>query len=337
MTNRVSVLIVNWNGKHLLGPCLEALQTQTTQPHEVIVVDNGSKDDSTTYLQSYPWAKLKTVLLDENRGFSGGNNAGYDSITGDIVALLNNDTIVDPDWIGQALPAFEDQTVGMVACKSLRLNEPGVLDKAGHLIYPDGLNRGKGTGAPDGPAFDKPAEALWPDGGAGFYRKTMLDEIGFFDDDFFLYGEDAELGMRARWAGWRCVYCPKSQLKHHHSASLGKSNPKKVYYIERNRIWVLVKTFPLSAVLISPWHTFRRYLMNGASLLSGRGAAADFQKSHSTTQLIGALIKAIIHGIIGIPNMVRKRKHILRRITTTEMKTLLKQYRISVSEITLQD
>lgn len=331
------MLIVNWNGRHLLEPCFDALKKQTQPPQEVIVVDNGSTDQSAEFLKAQQWPLLKTLFLDENRGFSGGNNAGFPLATGDVIALLNNDTIVDPLWIAEAVPIFQDQGVGMVACKTLRLQEPHIIDKVGHLIYPDGLNRGKGTGCLDGPEFDKPMEVLWPDGGAGFYRKSMLDEIGYFDDNFFLYGEDAELGMRGRWAGYGCIYQPNSKLLHHQSATLGKGSPQKIYYIERNRIWVLIKTFPLSWILLSPWHSFLRYLMNVASLLFNRGAAAGFRKSGSSSALAGVLIKALWHGLRGIPKMWVARRKVLRRISTREMKQLLRTHRISVSEITLQD
>ncbi len=334
---KVSVLIVNWNGLHLLEPCFEALKNQTVAPHEVIVVDNGSRDGSPSFLEKQEWSILKTLFLDENRGFSGGNNAGFPLVTGDVVALLNNDTVVDPEWIAQAVPLFQDPSVGMVACKTLRLEDPGVIDKAGHLIYPDGLNRGRGSGCPDGPEFQKQTEVLWPDGGAGFYRKSMLDETGYFDDRFFLYGEDAELGMRGRWAGYRCIYQPKSKLLHHQSATLGKGSSKKIYYIERNRIWVLIKTFPISYIFLSPVHSLLRYFMNVISLLSNRGAAAGFRQRSSGLALAGALIKALFHGLLGIPIMWSRRKKVLRRISAGEMKRLLRTHRISVSEITLQD
>ena len=334
---RVSVLIVNWNGCRLLEPCFRALEQQTVPPFEVIVVDNGSQDDSRAWLEANPKPWLKTVFLDRNTGFSGGNNAGFPRISGNIVALLNNDTVVDPHWIEHALPHFENPEVGMVACKSLRLDAPDTIDKAGHLIYPDGLNRGKGTGLDDGPDFAKPAEALWPDGGAGFYRKSMLDLIGFFDDDFFLYGEDAELGMRARWAGYSCIFEPQSWLLHHHSATMGKSSPAKLYFIERNRIWVLAKTFPLSYILLSPWHSLLRYVMNGVSLLTGKGAAAGFSSGGSTFQMPWQLFRATRDGLLGVPRMLAKRKKFPKNITTSEMKILLKRFRISVRDLTLQD
>ena len=334
---KVSVLIVTWNGLHLLEPCFAALRRQTYQPHEVIVVDNGSEDGSVDFLKSCDWPLLKRVFLKRNCGFSGGNNAGFPLVTGDLVALLNNDAEPEPEWIEQVVPLFKKDQIGMVACKALLREDPHRIDKVGHLVFPDGLNRGRGSGMPDDGRFDEGGEALWPDGGAGFYRKSMLDEIGFFDDAFFLYGEDAELGMRARWAGYGCLYQPSSRVLHRQSASLGKFSPLKAYYVERNRIFVLVKTFPLSWVLKSPFYSFLRYSMNLVSLVSQRGAAANFKASQSSSSLAGVLLKALWHGLLGCPAMWRKRQTVLRRIKSSEMIGLLKKYGISVKELTLRD
>lgn len=334
---KVSVLIVNYNGQELLSACLQALQQQTYQPHQVIVVDNGSIDGSRAFLEAYDWQVLQTLFLETNTGFSGGNNAGLELVSGEVVALLNTDTEVDPNWITAALPHFRTETVGMVACKTVRWGRERTIDKVGHLMYPDGLNRGRGTGQPDDGTFDRAEEVLWPDGSAGFYAVRMLAEIGFLEEQFFLYGEDAELGMRARWAGWRCIYEPHSKVRHHQSAGLGKFSPQKIYYIERNRIWLLCKTFPLSMLLHSPLYTVWRYAMNLVSLVSGRGSAASFQQAHSATTLALSLIKANWHGLLGARQMLIKRRSYPRRIKSAEMKHLLRIWRISATEITLQD
>ena len=333
---KVSVVIVNWNGRHLLPACLAALKSCRPGPDQVIVVDNGSEDGSVAYLEACDWPPLQTLFLPSNTGFSGGNNAALPLVTGDIVALLNNDAEVAPAWIGSVLPLFEDPQLGMVASKVLKHGNPAEIDKAGHLMFPDGLNRGRGTGRP-ADDFSLVEEVLWPDGCAGFYRKTMIEEIGFLDGDFFLYGEDAELGMRARWAGYRCLFQPHSLVYHRQSASLGKFAPQKVYYVERNRLWLLIKTFPLSALLCSPWFSLQRYAMNLVAMLMKRGAASGFQKNHNGGLLLRTLLKALWHGIRGIPLMWRKRGRVLRRIDARAMKALLRRHRISAREITLQD
>lgn len=333
---KVSVIIVNWNGLATLKACLEALSQQAHKAHEVIVVDNGSQDGSLQFLNGLNMPELKLVALQSNHGFAGGNNAALPHVTGEIIGLLNNDAVPQPEWLKAGIQPFLRDEVGMVACKIVRLQDPETIDKVGHLIFRDGLNRGRGTGHP-AQRYSREQQALWPDGCAGFYRKSLIDQIGFFDEDFFLYGEDADLGCRARWAGAECCYVPKSLVYHHHSASLGKFSPKKAYYIERNRLWVLIKNFPLDWVFISPFFTFARFFMNGMSLLNGKGSAAGFQKEHGKAALLKALLRAMLDGAVGVPLMWRKRKGIKRVISSREMKALMRKYQISVSELTLAD
>ncbi|MCB1050647.1 MAG: glycosyltransferase family 2 protein [Acidobacteria bacterium] len=333
----VSVVVVNWNGLHHLETCLNALTHQTLQPLEIFVVDNGSNDGSVAFLEQLANPLIKPIFLNENRGFAGGNNVAIQRCQGDWIALINNDTRADLDWIRAASTHFDTESLGMVASRVLRFDDPKTIDKVGHLMFPDGLNRGRATGLPDGPPFDQPSETLWPDGCAGFYRRSMLEQIGLLDEDFYLYGEDAELGMRARWAGYGCVYEPKSWILHKHSATLGRFNPRKLYFVERNRIFLLVKTFPMSWLLLSPWHSLRRYVMNVVSMGSGRGAAAQFRQNQSAFALALTLLKALLHGVMGAPKMLQKRRQILRSINGRDMKELLRRHRISAREISLQD
>ena len=135
---------------------------------------------------------------------------------------------------------------GMVACKVLVYDNPRKIDKAGHLIYLDGQNRGRGSGQLDQGQYDVTEEVLWPDGCAAMYRRSMLKEIGGFDEDLFAYGDDAELGMRARVAGWKCVYAPKSVVLHRRGSTLGLFSSRRIELIERNRILLAVTHFPLS-------------------------------------------------------------------------------------------
>ena len=124
--------------------------------------------------------------------------------------MLNNDAEAEPGWLAALASAFEGRPdVGMAASKILVYEDPRRIDKVGHLIYPDGQNRGRGTGELDEGQYDRVEEVLWPDGCAAMYRRAMLDEIGGFDEDFFAYADDAELGLRARIAGWKCLYIPQ--------------------------------------------------------------------------------------------------------------------------------
>lgn len=334
----ISVVIVNWNGRPHLQQTLVALRQQTLAPKTIIVVDNGSKDGSAEDLAALQWPELKLVFLPENTGFAAGNNAAWPFLQGQAVALLNNDAVPDPRWLECMAEVLKSEAeVGMVACKILRFDQPQEIDKCGHLIYADGLNRGWGTGRLDQGTFLERQEVLWPDGCAALFRKAALEEVGFFDEDFFCYGEDADLGFRLRWAGYRCIFEPDAKVYHHHSASLGKFSPYKAYLIERNRWWVLAKNVPFRLVLLSPWFTLVRYGYNAVSLLSKKGSASGFQSEHGSWSLIKALLKANWHGLLGFPRHWRKRKQLVRRISDSEMLEIMMKFKITARSITLED
>ena len=122
--------------------------------------------------------------------------------------------------------------------------DPRIIDKAGHLIYPDGQNRGRGTGQLDRGQYDQEEEILWPDGCAALYAREMVDEIGGFDEDLSAYGDDADLGLRARIAGWKCIYVPSAVVRHHRGSTLGVLAPKRIKLIERNRVLLAAGTVP---------------------------------------------------------------------------------------------
>ncbi len=340
MTNPlVSVIIVNWNGRHLLSECLDSLRAQDVDK-EVILVDNGSQDGSADYVQDrYPEVVL--VRLPENRGFAGGNNAGMVRASGKYIAFLNNDTRTDPGWLANLLSTAEASlpTVGMWACKILSYDRPDVIDNVGLIIYPDGLARGRGRLERDAGQYDAPSEALFPSGCAGLFRRSMLDEIGLFDEDFFAYADDVDLGLRGRLAGWGCRYVPTARVYHKYSSSSAAYSPLKAFLVERNRIWVLLKYFPVEMILVSPLATLLRLLFHLFGALSGRGATGKFSRQYSVFHAVGILLKAWGAALAALPAIIRQRKAFSTRvrITRKQFYTLLCAYRLSVREVTLKE
>ncbi|MEO8661495.1 MAG: glycosyltransferase, partial [Bryobacteraceae bacterium] len=175
----VAVVVVNWNRSHLLRCCLESLCRQEGVPFEVILVDNGSTDDSLEMVEAEflrPGRLAMTVIRNAvNRGFCGANNQGFAATEAEFVALLNNDAEAEPAWLASLVAAFEGRPdVGMAASKILVWEDPSKIDKAGHLIYPDGQNRGRGSGELDRGQYDRVEEVIWPDGCAAMYRREMI-------------------------------------------------------------------------------------------------------------------------------------------------------------------
>ena len=256
----ISVVVVNWNRCALLRKALGSLACQARVRLEIIVVDNGSTDGSLAMVrEEYP--DIRVIANTVNRGFCAANNQGIAAAQGELIALLNNDAEADEHWLWSLAQMFVNRPeIGMAASKILMASDPRRIDKAGHLMWPDGQNRGRGSGALDSGQFDAIEPTLWPDGCAAMYRKAMLDSIGGFDEDFFAYADDAELGLRARIAGWQCLYTPYAIVRHHRGATLGVNNARRLRLIERNRILLAVKLFPMSLLALNGFYFLRRVL-----------------------------------------------------------------------------
>jgi len=329
----ISVVIVNWNRRALLSACLESLRRQTIQPLETIVVDNGSTDGSPDLALEFG----STVIRNQsNLGFCAANNQGIAVARGEYIALLNNDAEAEPGWLAALHRACSSApAVGMAASKVLVWEDPSRIDKAGHLIFPDGQNRGRGAGAIDRGQFDRQEDVLWPDGCAAMYRKSMLDRIGGFDEDFFAYGDDAELGLRARIAGWRCVYAPDAVVRHHRGATMGKGSAERLELIERNRVLLALKLFPWSLLWLNPVY-FAMRLAAGA-LMAGRGAGdtAHFPGLAGKLAMARALVRGDLAALRLAPRMLRKRAEVdrLRKLSPGDVRRLILSHRLSLREV----
>jgi len=295
----VSVIIPNWNGAHHLSDCLGSLQRQRYRPSEVIVVDNGSTDDSLALLAcDYPDVRL--IPLGENRGFAPGCNAGLRAARGQILILLNNDTEVDPGWLEAIVAAFERHPeAGSVASKMLLFDRRDHLHTAGDFYRLDGTPGNRGVWQRDEGQFEREEPVFSACGGSAAYRREMLDQIGLLDETFFFSCEDVDLGWRAQLAGWTCIYTPAAVVYHKVSATgAGVINS---FYDGRNFIYLIVKDYPWSllrrhwrAVLRAQWRITRD------ALRAWHGAAAR------------ARLRGQLAGLAGIPRMWLARRAIQR-------------------------
>jgi GT2 family glycosyltransferase len=292
-----SVVIPHWNAVRFLPVCLDALKRQTYPNIEVIIADNNSTDGSRELIKrDYPWVKL--LELADNFGFAGACNAGMKAAKGEIVALLNNDTEVDPGWAAAVMDAFARYPdIGSVASKMLLFDRRDHIHTAGDSFTFDGRAVNRGVWQRDEGQFDREEFVFSACGGSSAYRRTMLDDIGLLDEDFFFSIEDVDLGWRAQLAGWRCLYTPAAVVYHQLSASGGGVTAS--YYTGRNQLYLLAKDYP-SAL----WRKYSGQIVQTQArqaweaLRAWRGEAAR------------ARLHGMLAGLIGLPKMLRKRRSI---------------------------
>jgi len=306
----------------------------------VLVVDNGSEDGSAelvrTLMESYP-VPLRLIENTVNKGFCAANNQGFAATKSELVALLNNDAEAEPDWLSALESAIRrEEDVGMAASKILVWEDPARIDKCGHLIYPDGQNRGRGSGQVDHGQFDRMEETLWPDGCAAMYRRAMLEDIGNFDEDFFAYADDAELGLRARIAGWRCLYAPGAVVLHHRGATLGVGSFRRLALIERNRVLLVAKLFPWSLLWVNGAYHIARIVAGMWAGARNRGEIRNYPGAAGKLRAAAALVRGMCSALPMLPRMLHKRGSLRRRLTPHQIRKLLLRYRISLKELSEQ-
>jgi GT2 family glycosyltransferase len=308
-----SVIIPNWNGIQHLPVCLDALRAQTYGHIEVILVDNASSDGSQQLVaDQYPEVRL--LALDRNLGLTGGNNAGFRAARGEVLVSLNNDTEADPRFVEALIAALvEHPEAGMAAAKMLLFDRRDTIHSAGDGYGLDGIPFNRGVWQRDEGQFDRPGWIFGGCGGAVAYRRSMLDEVGLFDESFFMYCEDVDLNWRAQLAGWRCWYTPQAIVYHKLSATGG--GPIASFHTGRNTLWVIAKDYPgsllrryWSRVLRAQWQVSRE------ALHAWRGEAAR------------ARLRGQLAGLLGLPRMLRQRRAIQasRRVTDEYLGDLLR-------------
>jgi len=331
----VSVVVINWNGRDYLRACLESLIRQRDADFEVIVVDNGSSDGSVEMVrQEYLGRgdfRVRLIANESNRGFCAANNQGFAEARGRFVAILNNDAEAEPGFLAALRRAFDvAPDIGMAAAKILVYEDPRRIDKVGHLIYPDGQNRGRGTGELDIGQYDHMEECLWPDGCAAMYRKEMLDHIGGFDEDLFIFGDDAELGLRARMAGWRCLYVPEAVVRHHRGGAMKTGSTGRVFLIERNRLLLAIKLFPLSLLLLNPFYFMARLAAGLLAAAGDKGEMARFPGLWNKIRLAWTILRADVAALKMAPQTLRKRRRLrpIFKMSPAEVRRLILTNRI---------
>jgi GT2 family glycosyltransferase len=246
----VSVIIVTWNSARFLPACLAALATQATQDFEVLLVDNGSTDGCLDGVEDHwPALDLQVMRLDLNKGFAVANNLAARQARGKWLALLNSDAFPGPDWLQELLAAAgQNPDMSFFASRQLQANAPDLLDGAGDAFHISGLAWRRFAGWPASRFGMKSEEVFSPCAAAALYSRKAFLDAGGFDEDFFSYHEDVDLGFRLRLRGLHCLYVPGAVVRHIGSASVGSQSDFALYHWQRNYIWSFVQNVP-SALL----------------------------------------------------------------------------------------
>lgn len=323
----VTVVVPTLAADDALTLCLEALGRQTCANIEVIVVDNSGRRSVKAR------DRVRVIANERNVGFGAAINQAYRESRAQFLAVLNDDAAPAPGWLEALLAAMEHRPdVGMCASQ-IRMAGGDRLDSAGMLLCRDGSSKQRGHLEP-AESYLRAQEALCPSGCAAIYRREMLDQIGVFDESFFLYCEDTDLGLRARWAAWECLYVPEAIVEHRYSHSAGKASALKAYYVERNRLFLLVKNFPLGNLLVAPLYSVARYFWHVVYAIQGRGKTAEFrQEGNRARSLPLYVLRAYLDLLRHLPALWRARREMKRRLTPRQFRSLIRRFSIGPRQV----
>lgn len=298
---KVSIILVNYNGRVWLPGCLESLRQQQWPDYEIILVDNASTDDSRQFVRAeYPEVKL--ILSDTNRGFAGGNNLGLQQASGEYILLLNTDTIVTVDFLPKLLEAFTViPHLGCVQPKLLFMHEPHKLDSCGSYFTATGFLQHIGNQQPaNTPEFNQPLPVFSVKGACMMFRRDILEKTGgLFDEDYWCYFEETDFCWRVWLAGYECWYYPKAVIQHAMGGSSGYfiANDFVQYHSLKNRLVTYLKNLsPRKLLIVLPFHLAINWVLSGITLLSGQW--------RNTFVFYRALWYTIVH----LPSILRKRR-----------------------------
>jgi GT2 family glycosyltransferase len=326
----VTVVVPTLAADDALADCLRSLESQTFDRFEVVVVDNSgtgrARVDST---------RMRILSNDRNVGFGAAINQGIRDSESPYIAALNDDAVPHPEWLAALMKAAESRPKAGMFASQVRMTDTARLDSAGMLIALDGSSKQRGHGEP--PAqFAANSDILFPTGSAALYRRKMLDEIGLFDERFFLYCEDTDLGLRARWAGWEAAYVADAVVDHAYSKSAGRASALKAYYVERNRLYTVMKTFPFSMLALVKFYSLARYFWHLVFMITRTGKAAEFREAGHTPWLLPFLVlRAHASALVRLPYLFRERRRIFktRKLNSREFRALLAAHSISLRKV----
>ena len=298
----ISLVVLNYNGRQWLEQCLTAAHTQLSPQDELILVDNASDDGSVDLVRAR-FPRLQLLALERNLGFAGGNNAGARIASGSYLVFLNNDAVPQDGWLAALKNPFDrDRSVGLTTSRLVYLHDPSTIDSAGdgYLRAGGAFKRFHGEPSALGAAS---GEVFGACGAAFMIRRSLFQELGGFDDDFFMVYEDVDLSYRARLRGHRCFYVSNAVVHHAGSGTLKRASDAAVFFGQRNLEWTYWKNTPTPLLL----RTFVSHVLYDAAALMGYGASGR----------LGPYLRAKWAALRGIPAVLRKRALVQKSRVTT--------------------
>ncbi len=308
MSGVLTAAVATYNGRALLERLLPTVAAQTLPGVRVVVVDDGSSDDTVAWLAEH-WPQVEVVAHSRNRGVTAALNSSFGAADGEFVALLNNDLELEPSCLAELVTALRKHPGAGVACaKLVDYHDRDRLDGAGDVYSWGGEANRRAHGELDSGRYDTAQEIFSACAGAAVYRLTAVADVGRFDDAFYAFYEDVDWSFRAQLAGWRCLYVPSAVAYHVGSASVGREPSDFVLFHNwRNQIWVIAKDWPLAVLLV---HLPQVLWVQGRNL----GIAIKRRR-------FGLWVRVWRSALAGLPAVWRRRRRVQgsRRISLREL------------------
>ena len=323
---KIAIIIVNWNGKHLLDECLSSAENQDYDNYKIIFVDNGSKDGSVEFVKD-KFPKVEIISLNKNTGFAKGNNIGihkaFEDSEIEYVALLNNDAMTEKSWLSEMVKIIkQDEKIGSVAPKILKYFRRDEIDSIGIKIRFNGGGANIGANEKDKKQYNNIEEIFGSTGCSCLYKREMLEDTAikddFFDDDFFAYCEDVDLAWRAKLRGWKSFTAPKSVVYHKGSESFQVYSFIKAFYSHRNRLFVIFKNFPFRVLIKGTFYFFLNYLYSLESIFIKKGYSAKTKEKIGVINIIRVVVKGWGSFFIFLFKTFKKRNYIQKEKIATD-------------------
>ena len=275
---KISVIVPNWNGIKFIGMCLDSLARSDFDSYEVIVVDNGSVDGSREMIEGkYPDVRL--IKNRENMGFAIACNQGIKAATGTYISLLNNDIEVESSWLSKLYDGMERHPeCGMGTTKMMFLDQRDVFYNTGDQFHAWSVGGGRGQGEKDVGQYDEEDYVFGACAGAGIYRRDFFEQVGIFDEDFFIFAEDVDINMRGQLQGFKCIYLPEAKVYHIGTATVGLYSDRYIFLCKRNDIFVLIRNYSLRMYFRYLW-TILKHQFNDIKYFTDRGQGLVLFKS----------------------------------------------------------